>query len=557
MGNKDNRPIDAMRTDSADQEVRLKGNALSEGVVVGRVCLFNETQRGELPVYKIGDAGVPREIKRFQTAVAVAADQLERIRVNVAEQIGTAEAGIFVAQRMILEDEALQQDIMDRIRLKRDNAEAAVVLVFDSYESKLLEMDNEYIRERASDIGEVRGRLLDAIGDGKPSMRLQCEQGDCYRGRNRIVVAEVLTPGGIVALDLEHTLGFVTERGGVNSHAAILARALGIPAVSGIEEARQRVSCGSHILVDGTTGEVVLNPVPATAQAVRFRTASVRCASQLTPVPPINGFSVMANINMPDEVGEALSMQAEGIGLYRTEFEVIAAGRMFTEDELYERYEHVVKAMAGATVTFRLLDLGSDKTLSFMQIPPEDNPALGWRGARLLLGNSDLLNTQARALARASCHGTVHILYPMIVDREQFLTLRGRVLKATADVVHGQIRHGVMLEVPSACLQADDILTVADFASIGTNDLTQYLFAVDRDNALVADDYSSDRPALWQMLQMIAAAGTRTGKSVSLCGELGGNPKYVAKLLDAGINCVSTSARRIPRIRKAAQAASP
>jgi len=544
---------------TVEKEVRLKGHALSEGVVVGGVCLFYEAQQSDLPSYKVGDSGVEREIERLRKGIAVATGQIEETRRKVEERIGRAEAGIFVAQRMILEDATLQEEIIERIRVKRDNAGQAAAGVLDAYERKLLELDNEYIRERASDIGEVRQRLLDAISGTEPAKHLVCKEPDCSRGRNRVVVARELTPGNIVALDLEHTLGFVTEHGGVNSHTAILARALGIPAVSGIENARQRVACGSRILVDGTRGEIVLDPSQATVDAAIAREASsaTGCRAPKTPVPPVEGFRVMANINLPEEIEEALAMQAEGIGLYRTEFEVIAAGRMFTEDELYERYVQIVRAVNGATATFRLLDVGSDKRLPFMKVPCEDNPALGWRGARLLLANRDLLVTQARALARASLCGPIHVLYPMIVDREQFLTLRGHFLDAIAGLEHDELRHGVMFEVPAACIQADELMDVADFASIGTNDLTQYLFAVDRNNELVAYDYSSDRPALWRLLRVIAAAGARTGKSVSVCGELGGNPKYVAKLLDAGINCVSTSARRIPRVRMAAQAVSP
>jgi len=542
---------------ASGQELRLKGHVLSEGVVVGQVCLFNEIQPEDLPAYEIDAAGVEQEIERLHKGIAVAVEQLKQVRQRVAERIGNAEAGIFVAQRTILEDPSLQKEIIERIRGKRDNAEVAVALVLDSYEQKLLELDDEYIRERASDIGEVRRRLLDAIAGGKSARQFQCAESACAHGHDRVVVAIELTPGSIVALDLEHTRAFVTERGGVNSHAAILARALGIPAVSGIENVRQLARCESRILVDGFRGEVVLCPRPETVEdaLAREKTQSEALSGPATPMAPVEGFRVMANINLPGELDEALAMQAEGIGLYRTEFEVIAAGRMFSEDELYKRYARIVEAMKGATTTFRLLDVGSDKRLPFMRTPREENPALGWRGARLLLGNRELLATQARALARASRHGAIHVLYPMIVDREQFLSLRTHVLDAIDGIERGELYHGVMLEVPAACLQADELLEEADFASVGTNDLIQYLFAVDRDNKLVAADYSPDRPALWRLLRIIAEAGKKSGKPVSVCGELAGDPDYVAKLLNAGIDCVSTTARRIPRVRRAAQTA--
>jgi len=219
---------------------------------------------------------------------------------------------------------------------------------------------------------------------------------------------------------------------------------------------------------------------------------------------------------------------------------------------LCNRYLSVGKAMAGHMVVFRLFDLGSDKTKPFMKIPEEENPSLGWRGSRLLLGKRELLRTQARALGRISSNGRLHVMYPMIIDVDQFLEIRGAFMEAIADIPHGLIRHGIMFEVPSACLQARELLEAADFASIGTNDLTQYLFAVDRDNESVMYDYNPDRTPFWNVIRGIADAARETGKPLSVCGELAGDPKYVPRLMDLGIETVSVSARRIPAVRIAA-----
>jgi phosphoenolpyruvate-protein phosphotransferase len=432
------------------------------------------------------------------------------------------------------------------IRSDSLNAEAAISRVMDEYEERLRRMDDEYIKERASDFGEVRRRLLDVLGNMQPS--LQCAgEAHCRRGRDRIVVAEELTPAMTVEMDAERTMGFVTERGGVNSHAAILARALGIPAVSGLAGIHSMLPCGTELLVDGGSGEVVIGPREETIAVARERGAQrVRLPAVADPV---RGMKVMANVSVAHDVEDAVRMRAEGIGLYRTEIEILAAGRLLGEEELVSRYRKVRQAMPGETVIFRLLDIGSDKTLPFLDIPREENPSLGWRGARLLLGRRELLSAQVRALARVSRDGPVHILYPMIVDRDQFVALREAVEESLAGVPAGRMLHGAMFEVPSACLQPREILEIADFGSIGTNDLVQYLFAVDRDNEKVAYDYRPDRPVFWALLRDIAAAAREMGKPLSVCGELGGDPRYIRRLKEVGIDAVSVSPRRIPAVR--------
>ncbi len=538
---------------SGQPEIRLKGVRLSPGLAVGRVCLFNEDRHRSLPVYKVGDAGVEREMDRVKRAIRTAGEQLDGLRHTVAAKVGHAEAGIFVAQKAILNDPTLLQQVAERIRDKRDNAETAISEVLNAFERRLQAVEDEYIRERASDIGEVRRRLLDAAANLR--VTLQCDDQACAKGLERVVVAVELTPSLTVEMDVGHTRGFVTERGGVNSHAAILARGLGVPAVSGIPGIRGLVECNAEIVVNGTLGEVILNPTAATLAGlgVPGREAAV----VRLPVSPVDGFVVQANLNLVSEIPEALAMQAEGVGLYRTEFEIMAAGRFFTEDELYERYAAVVKAMDGRPVVFRLLDIGSDKTLPFMGLPEEQNPALGWRGARLLLGRRDLFGPQARALARAAQMAPLDVMYPMVVDGEQFRALRAAFQEETRGLTGCRIRHGTMFEVPSACWQADELLSLADFASVGTNDLIQYLFAVDRDNERVAGDYNPDHPVLWEVLTGLAAAARRAGKPLSVCGEVGGEPRYAARLLAAGISRVSISARRIPDVRRAAAAVLP
>ena len=543
-----------MTTSTAKQKTRFAGLPISEGIAVARVCLFNDNRHGDLAVYKVSGNGITREQNRVRRAMRVAGDQLAILAKDVADRIGSAEAQIFEAQKAILDGSVLARQFAEDIKTTGLNAESAVTRVLDVYESCLAEVDNEYIRERAADIAEIRHRLLDVLGNVDQSLACGNDQ-DCQQGRNRIIVAEELTAGLTVELDAQQTMGFITERGGPTSHAAILARALGIPAVSGIAGIRDLLHCGTKVLVDGNTGEVVVWPDDETVAQAQSQQSTSVVADE--PVEPVAGLTVLANISRAADADEAMAQMAEGIGLYRTEFEFLAADRILTEEEQTQCYASVVEAMGGRRVCFRLLDIGGDKRASFFDLPREDNPGLGFRGSRLLLDRPDLLRTQARALARASAYGPVDVMYPMIVDLEQFLKLRQLFHEAVSDLAEGQLRHGVMFEVPSACLAADELLESADFGSIGTNDLIQYLFAVDRNNEFVAYDYTPDRPVFWSVLGQIADAAQRTQRTVSVCGEAAGNPRFVPKLIELGLTTLSVSPRFIPELRLAAMQADP
>ncbi len=534
--------------DYRGRESRFAGLPISDGIAVGEVCLFNERRHEDLPVYGVAQEAKERERQRLIDAVAVVVERIDVLTDEVAERVGPVEAEIFQAQKAILGDPGLKEQMLKVLDTTGANAEFAVSRTLDDYENRIQAVDNEYIKERATDIGEIRRRILDVLRNMSPA--LQCTgQKHCRRGRDRIIVAEELTPSLTVEMDVRHTIGFVTERGGSTSHAAILARALGVPAISGIEGIRSRVACGTELLLNGTTGEVVMWPGAQTL--AQYPALGRGIATVPNAVAPVADLKVMANISLAAEVAEAAAMQAEGIGLYRTEFEFIAAGRMLDEDEQFERYHSVVTAMAGRPVTFRLLDIGGDKAAPFFGLPVEPNPYLGLRGSRLLLARPELFRAQVRALARVSAEGPVSVMYPMVVDRDQFLALKAVFLEATADLDAERILHGVMFEVPSACLRASEILEVADFGSVGTNDLVQYLFAADRNNELVAHDCDPDRPVFWSLISDIVRAAKKTGRPLSVCGEAAGDLALLAKFVDAGVQTVSVSARRVPDVRLA------
>ncbi len=540
-----------MNPQVTEREMRFKGLPISEGVVRARVYVIEAETGVSIPLYTVDEAALEGEKERLRAALKLAVIQLDEIAVQVAERIGPSQANIFMAQKMMVEDVVLVEEIMQAITQSRMNAEAAVDRTLDGYESVLAEVDDEYLSERASDIGEIRRRLLDNLRQAGVSDPSVVSRTTFDLDEVRVIVARELTPSETVALDPEFTAGFLTERGGAGSHAAILARAMGIPAVSGIPRIHKKLTHGQEVLLNGTTGEVVLWPTAATLGG--YPSIMRKRSRKMDAIEPVENLQVLANISLSTELQEVEDCLAEGIGLYRTEIEFLAMGRALTEDEQYARYAKVAKAMAGKPFYVRLLDLGGDKAATFLNMPTEENPCLGYRGARLLMGESELLIPQVRALARASAHGPIHIMYPMIVDVKQFLTLRALVAQHIEDLPHDNVQHGVMFEVPSACLEATELFAMADFACIGTNDLIQYLFAVDRNNDKVAYDYNPDKPVFWNLLKKLADAAKAAGKPLSLCGEIGGEPRYVPKLMELGIRTVSVSPRLVGMARLAAR----
>jgi phosphotransferase system enzyme I (PtsI) len=350
-------------------------------------------------------------------------------------------------------------------------------------------------------------------------------------------------------MNFERVRGFVTEHGGVSSHAAIIARSLGIPAVTGVRGITDVVRCGDMVLLDGDSGRVFLNPVDDVVKKV-ITVADVRAQEKCAIASP-PGMEVLANASIIEDVRQANLFKADGIGLYRTEIMFIREDRLLTQDEQYERYRKVVDEMKGKPVTFRLLDVGGDKPLPFLRIQKESNPYLGWRGARFLLGNPDIFSDQVQALGRVAKNVKIKILFPMVVDEKQQRMLVEGVREVLASVPGAaeNIRLGAMFEVPSACMQARQIFKLVDFGSIGSNDLIQYLFAVDRNNEQVSADYNPEHPVLWELLKNMVSAARETGRELSICGEMAGREGLVTRLLEIGIRSLSVSPRLIPLVR--------
>jgi phosphotransferase system enzyme I (PtsI) len=464
------------------------------------------------------------------------------------EFIGKAEAEIFVTQQHILNDPAIISAIHSAIKENLHNLERAVYDTYTSYEERFAQLSNDYFRQRSTDLSEIRQRLINYLYNARPGFKCSGHH-KCNRGADSIIVAEELTAEMMIRMKLEEVLGIVTEHGGTSSHAAIIARSVGVPAVSGVRGIFDAVHCGMSMLVDGDAGVVYLNPSEHTVRTLipAEPTAKERFCVLNTP----QGMEVLANASLVEDVQQAAIVRADGIGLFRTEIVFMRAERLLNEMEQFNYYKQIVDIMGERPVTFRLLDIGGDKDLPFLRLEKEDNPTLGWRGSRFLLGNREVFNTQVKALLRLSTQRKVRILFPMVIDVNQLERLiEGvRSLMVTVESDAQNVELGAMFEVPSACMQATAILNQVEFASIGSNDLIQYLFAVDRNNEQVSQDYNPMHPVLWGVLEALSDAARLSGKSLSMCGEMAAREQVPSRLIDIGIKSVSVSPRLIPRVR--------
>jgi phosphoenolpyruvate-protein phosphotransferase (PTS system enzyme I) len=526
----------------------FNGLSINFGTVLASACLYSaERHRTILETKLRSDAEIARELTRLQDSVHSCSADLDLIMHQTSQSIGATEAEIFLTQKHILNDPAILDKIHAAVTTDKQNVEFAVHRVYSAFEEQFKQLDNVYMRERAGDISEVRTRLLDKLRGTRPGFI--CEgQVHCSRGRNRVIAAEELTPDMIVHMDLEKVKGFVTEHGGISSHAAVIARSLGVPAVSGVSGFLDHVRCGDKILIDGDTGTVYLNP---TEKVIDELAPKHRTEEAIEVVVTPEGMEVMANASLLEDVKMARAVQADGIGLFRTEILFLRESRLLTEDEQTSVYQQIVQMMEGRPVVFRLLDVGGDKPLPFLRIEQETNPYLGWRGARFLLGSPDILRMQVRALAAVSRNTPVRMMIPMVVDASQAARLLTLIYETLDDAgaSRDRISIGAMFEVPSAIFDAAGIFDQVDFGSIGSNDLIQYTFAIDRNNERVSSDYNPEHPILWNMLEQLAAAARAKGKSLSICGEMAAREGIPSRLISAGIRSLSVSPRLVSRVR--------
>jgi phosphotransferase system enzyme I (PtsI) len=536
----------------------LKGIGVSPGIAIGKVFVLHSGDSFNLPKRVITPELIPNEIARFEDALTRTRTEILGIRRRLSDQIGRESSDIFTAHLLILEDRTLIEDVIEVIKNEKVVAEFAFAAVIQRYFQAFSQINDEYLKERIADIRDVGRRLLGNLC-GEEKRRLEEFK------EKVIIVSHDLSPSDTAMLDKTKVLAFVTEIGGPTSHTAILGRSIEIPAIVGTEHIINEVDNGTMVIVDGTHGVVIVDPDPATIE--RFTSEENRFI-QLTgeldklrelPAETLDGkrITLAANIEFHHEVTSALSHGAEGVGLYRTEYLFMNRGSLPTEEEQYEAYSKVVKAMGSHAVIIRTLDLGGDKFASTLEIPHEMNPYLGWRAIRFCLTRKDIFKTQLRAILRASAHGNIKIMYPMISSVYEIRASREILNEAMAELDRERVAYnknidvGAMIEIPSAALASDVLAKEVNFFSIGTNDLIQYVLAVDRMNEKIAYLYEPTHPAIVRLIEMTIRNGHDQKIWIGSCGEMSADPKIAILLLGLGIDEISASPVVLPKIKKA------
>lgn len=533
----------------------FKGKGICGGVATGKIMVF---RRGNLQVKRTRVRNTAAEISRFDAAKEKALAQLEEIYEKALREVGETNAQIFEIHRMMIEDEDYNEAIVEMIRSQSVNAEYAVSVTADNFARMFAAMEDAYMQARSADVQDVSNRIIACLSDGKKSAALTKEKV--------IVCADDLAPSETVSLDKDKVLAFVTAHGSNNSHTAILARNMSIPAIIGVgEEFLAVVKDGDMAIADGFTGELMLDPDKASLTAAREKQEEEaekrELLQKLKGKPNITRdgthIHVYANIGSADHIGAVLLNDADGIGLFRSEFLYLDHSDYPSEEELYRVYRRVLESMAAKKVIIRTLDIGADKKADYFKLEKEENPALGLRAIRLCLIRPEVFKTQLRALYRASVYGKLGIMFPMITSTDELdsilsiceqvkreLTLKG--VKYAHDV-----ELGIMIETPAAALISDRLAPMVDFFSIGTNDLTQYTLACDRQNPYVEPFCDTHHEAILRLIELTVKNGHAHGTWVGICGELAADTTLTETFLRMGIDELSVSPTLVLRVRDA------
>jgi phosphotransferase system enzyme I (PtsI) len=532
----------------------FQGIGVSSGTALGRIFL-REVVDLTFKNVKISQEQIAGEIERFQQAVERVTEALKYERSKVFEDLGQEEAEIWTVQLMLLEDPEIFDAVMTSIKQDLKSAEAAVNDVFAGQVQLFEDLDDDYMRGRAIDLENLRKRLLMQL--------LGKEEKQTEIPSDSILVYLELTPTDVGAIDKNKVVGVIAEKGGTTSHAAILLRSIGIPAVFGISDFYQKVKNGTGVAMDGKTGTVILNPLPETkniyrAQMVKERKQKIEL-EKLVTLPSVTKdgqkIELFANIGSLAEARAADVNGAEGIGLFRTEFIFLGRKELPSEETQFKIYRQVAQLMGQRQVIIRTLDIGGDKKPDYIDIPPECNPFLGYRAIRLCLKEQEIFESQLRAILRASTYGRLSIMYPFVISVEE-VREANRILEQVKVQLEQEkipfdkeIPVGVMIETPAASLLVEDFFQIVDFVSVGTNDLAQYTLAVDRMNAGIAHLYNYFHPAVLRQLQLIGQAGVKANKLVGICGEMASDPLAVKLLLGLGFNELSVNPASISLVK--------
>ncbi|MEK0447512.1 MAG: Phosphoenolpyruvate-protein phosphotransferase [Verrucomicrobiota bacterium] len=540
-------------------ETRFQGIAVSPGIALGNAWVHRSDDEPP-PHYHIRSEDVPDELTRFEAALLQTQLQIQEMQSRISESVGGADAGIFDAHLLVVEDRMVIDEVVRTIKRDLLNVESVFAEVTGRYAKILSEIDDPYLRERAVDIHDVCRRVMRNL------MGKQAREWGTG-GEPHVLIAHNLTPSDTVQMDRRSVIGFATDVGSKTSHTAIMARSLNIPAVVALHNVSETLVSGDPVLLDGYNGLLILNPSQETLwkysaledqkEEVAQRLSSLRETECKTRDGRL--LTLSANIELPEDVPMVIDSGASGVGLFRTEFFYINRQELPSEDLQYKAYRSVVERLTPNSVIIRTLDLGGDKLMSSLNLPTEMNPFLGWRAIRLCLERVDVFKTQLRAILRASAHGNVRIMYPMISGVEEvrkanaILNECREELRQEGVSFAEKIEVGAMIEIPSAALSADLIAREVDFFSIGTNDLIQYSIAVDRLNEQIAHLYQPTHPAIVRLIRMVVDAGHAHNLWVGVCGEMAGEVVLTPLLLGLGVDELSTGCAQVPRVKRAVQ----
>ncbi len=526
-----------------------EGKSVFGGIAIGRISVFDKAD-SKVKRHLVDD--VKRERMRFDEAKEKAKSELEHLYEKALTEVGEANAMIFEVHQMMLDDLDYVESISNMIETQQVNAEFAVATTGDNFSQMFSAMDDAYMKERAADVKDISNRVI-RILQGKESDGLVSKEPV-------ILVAQDLAPSETVQLDKSKVLSFVTRLGSTNSHTAILARTMNIPALIGVDISRDWE--GKMAIVDGIEGKLYIEPDEITLNRYRQikeeEENKKRLLQELKGQDTVTGdgrrINLYANIGGVGDVPAVLANDAAGIGLFRSEFLYLENDRMPAEEEQFKAYKSVVETMAGKKVIIRTLDIGADKQVDYLNLEKEDNPAMGYRAIRICLKQPELFKTQIRAIYRASYYGTVSIMFPMIISVDEVKKIRQIVEEVKAElseqeIPYGEVELGIMIETPAAAMISDLLAKEVDFFSVGTNDLTQYTLAIDRQNPHLDDLYDAHHEAIMRMLKMVVENGHKEGCWVGICGELAADTSLTETFIDMGIDELSVSPSMVLKVR--------
>ena len=540
----------------------VTGIAASPGIVFGKALGLKE-EPIVLNTQKISADQIDAEVAKFYAGREKTAAQLNSIHEKALRTLGAEKAAIFEGHLMILEDEELEEEILAYLKENLVTADVATNKIIDQQVAVLSEIDDEYLKERAGDIRDIGNRLLRNI----LGMHI-VDLGDIQE--ESILVAYDLTPSETAQLNLDKVLGFITDIGGRTSHTSIMARSLELPAIVGTNDITAHVKTGDLVILDAISNQIHINP--SETEIAAFKAQQEKLAAEKAelaklkelPAETLDGhrIEVAGNIGTIRDVDGVLRNGGESVGLYRTEFLFMDRASLPGEEEQFEAYKEIVEAMEGKQVVLRTMDIGGDKELPYLDLPKEMNPFLGWRAVRIGLTRRAILDTQLRAVLRASAFGKLAVMFPMIISVEEIRELKSIVaelkaqLRAEGHAFDENLQLGVMVETPSAAVNARHLAKEVDFFSIGTNDLTQYTLAVDRGNEIIAHLYNPLTPSVLNLIKQVIDASHAEGKWTGMCGELAGDVRATALLLGMGLDEFSMSAISVPHVKKLARSIS-